>query len=388
VTPAPGPTRLVSTPAHGPTARLVSALAALATVTAVTLLPAAPALAGPRGQQWYLDAMHVPPAQQVAKGDGVTIGLLTNGYPIAHPDIAGAVLPVKRLKLGDRVVDAPADYPLPDDVATARIGLLAARGGDGLLGVAPAAKVQPVICPGVGDATETCMRWLVDHGSQVIFLSQALFTALDPDFDGMRYALAHDVVVVMSLEDGAELPPELRPGVILVGGSDKDQKPAGDRPPDRRVTVRAPGGDVVHSRPADQIVTLDPKSPGGYGHPIILDGDSSAAALVTGVVALVRSQDPGLTAPSAIDRILKTATDLGDPGRDAVYGFGQVDAGKALTTSTPPAAVNPLGDPGEPRSTWLTWQLVVIVGVVVLLLAAALLAVVMIRTRRRRSAPA
>ncbi|MFG1603157.1 S8 family serine peptidase [Actinoplanes sp. NPDC049265] len=368
-------------------ARVAAALVVLATAT---FLPATPALAGPRDQQWYLDAMDVPQAQQVAKGAGVTIGLLTNGYPAAHPDVAGAMLPVKRFKNGlggGSVVDAPTDYPLQDDVATARAGLMAARGGPGLLGVAPAAKVQPVICPGTGDDTETCMRWLVDNGSKVIFLSQALFTALDPGFDGMRYALAHDVVVVMSLSDGAELPAELRTGVILVGGSNKDTQPAGDGEPDRRVTVRAPGGDIVHSTPADQIVTLDPRSAGGYGHPVILNGDSSAAALVTGVVALVRSQDPAMTAPSAIDRILKTATDLGAPGRDNVYGYGQVDAGRALSTPTPPAAANPLGDPGEPHATWLTWQLVTVVAVIVLLLAAALLTVVMIRTRRRRLGP-
>ena len=362
-----------------------SIAAVLATAVA-TLLPAAPALAGPRDQQWYLDAMKVPAAQQVSRGEGVTIGLLTNGFPRAHPDIAAATLPVKRLKGGLRpsVVDAPKDYPLEDDVASARIGLMAAGGGEGLLGVAPGAKVQPVICPGVADDTEACMRWLVDEGAQVINLSQALFTALGTDFDGLRYALANDVVVVVALKDGAEMPADLRTGVILVGGSNRDRKPAGDGDPDSRVTVRAPGGDPVFSSPADQIVTLDPKSPGGYGHPIILPGDDSAAALVTGVVALVRAKNPDMTAPSAIDRVLKTATDLGDPGKDAVYGYGEVDAEKALTTDTPPAAQNPLGDPGEPRSTWFSWWLLAVVGVIVLVLAAALVAIVMIRTRRRR----
>lgn len=367
-----------------------AALAAVATVTAATLAPASPALAGPRDQQWYLDTMHVPAAQQVTRGDGVTIGLITNAMPTEHPDIAGAVLPVKRLKIGvkDSVVDAPKDYPLADEVATARIGLMVAKGGDGLLGVAPGAKVQPIICSGLADSTATCMRWLVDQGAKVINLSQAIFTDFDPDFDGFRYALSKNVVVVVPLEYGKVLPQELRTGILLVGGTNKDHQPAGYGPPDSRVTVRAPGGDVVYSKPADQIITIDPKSTGGYGHPIILNGDSSATALVAGVVALVQSKDPAATAPTVIDRVLKGATDLGDPGRDNVYGYGEVDAEKAVTATTPPAAVNPLGDPGEPRSTWFSWWLIALVGVIVLVLAAVLLTIVMIRTRRRRSVPA
>jgi hypothetical protein len=39
----------------------------------------------------------------------------------------------------------------------------------------------------------------------------------------------------------------------------------------------------------------------------------------------------GITSPAAIEAALeKFATDLGDPGRDQLYGFGLIDARKTL----------------------------------------------------------
>lgn len=363
-----------------------AALAAVAVALAGTVLPAAPALASPRDQQWYLDEMHVTEAHRVTRGDGVTIGLLTNGLPAAHPDLDGRVLPAMRRKGGlfGGIEKAPADYPLDDPPAVAEMGLMVARGGPGLLGVAPDAKVQPVICPGLADDTDICLRWLVDHGADVIDLSHAVFPDLDAGFDGIRYALAKDVVVVMALEDGTQLPAGQRKGVLLVGGLERGGKVPADATVAKDVSVRAPGGGPIGSTAENRVVTIDPSSPGGYGTPVTFDGDRAAAALVTGVVALVRAKDPGLDAPSVIDRVLRTAKDLGPSGRDDTFGYGMVDAAAAATATTAPVAANPLGDPGKPDTEWITWQRVVAAGAVVLLLGAIAAAVLVVRSRRRR----
>ncbi|GAA0918081.1 S8 family serine peptidase [Virgisporangium aurantiacum] len=73
-----------------------------------------------------------------------------------------------------------------------------------------------------------------------------------------------------------------------------------------------------------------------------------SAAILAGIVALVRQKRPNLTLPQLHELLKSTATDKGAPGFDSEYGWGGVDPVKALTapdpvTSTPAAA------PGSPR---------------------------------------
>jgi hypothetical protein len=50
-----------------------------------------------------------------------------------------------------------------------------------------------------------------------------------------------------------------------------------------------------------------------------------------------------MNAASVINRIIRTATDKGAPGRDDVYGYGIVNAYDALTENIPDVIENPLG---------------------------------------------
>ncbi len=54
-------------------------------------------------------------------------------------------------------------------------------------------------------------------------------------------------------------------------------------------------------------------------------GNSSAAAVVTGAIALLRSAWPTLTGADAVQRLLETATDIGTEGTDADYGRGMLN---------------------------------------------------------------
>ena len=68
---------------------------------------------------------------------------------------------------------------------------------------------------------------------------------------------------------------------------------------------------------------------------VLQSGTSMAAPHVTGAVLLLKSQFPELTGPE-IQRILfETATDLGAPGTDAVYGRGLLNLERAMAPSGP-----------------------------------------------------
>jgi subtilisin family serine protease len=58
-------------------------------------------------------------------------------------------------------------------------------------------------------------------------------------------------------------------------------------------------------------------------------GTSQAAPHVAGLGAMLMQQ--GITDPAAVESALeKFATDLGDPGRDPLFGFGLVNARNTL----------------------------------------------------------
>lgn len=65
-----------------------------------------------------------------------------------------------------------------------------------------------------------------------------------------------------------------------------------------------------------------------YGY---LAGTSMAAPMVTGVVALVLSVNPNLSLGDLQNLIQQTADDKGAPGRDDYYGWGRVNAFRAVS---------------------------------------------------------
>jgi hypothetical protein len=69
----------------------------------------------------------------------------------------------------------------------------------------------------------------------------------------------------------------------------------------------------------------------GEGGTIRLSGTSFAAPLVSGTAALVQGRWEWLAAGDVADVILRSATDLGEEGVDAVYGWGELNVAGALS---------------------------------------------------------
>jgi hypothetical protein len=84
--------------------------------------------------------------------------------------------------------------------------------------------------------------------------------------------------------------------------------------------------------PGEQIVTTDRTGSAGYasGDYTPADGTSFASPNAAAVAALVVSQNPGFTAAQVEARLQTTAVDLGTVGYDTGYGWGFVNAQRAL----------------------------------------------------------
>jgi membrane-anchored mycosin MYCP len=109
-------------------------------------------------------------------------------------------------------------------------------------------------------------------------------------------------------------------------------------------SLRGPWVDVA--APGEQITSLDPRGPGlinawtDQKGPAPINGTSFAAPYVSGVVALIRSRFPELTAGQVMDLVKRTAHTAG-AGPDAATGYGVVDPVAALTYQLPPQDQRP-----------------------------------------------
>ncbi|WP_412744571.1 S8 family serine peptidase [Krasilnikovia sp. MM14-A1004] len=339
--------------------------------TSIGTVPAHAAETRPPAGYW-ITQLGVDRAWATSRGKGVVVGVVDTGVDADRPDLRGAVLPGREFPdLGDGLVDA---WGHGTEVAV----LIAGRGGPrAVTGVAPQASIVPAKVSGGAETVDEAMHWLVDQGASVINLSlgetahgQRHQAAFD---DGLRYAREHDVVIVAAAgnagTDTGVVSPADRPGVVAVSAVDQ----TGAFRPDisvsgPEVAVAAPGFDMAADQPRQ-----------GAAH----NGTSYSAAVVSGVVALIRSRYPGLPASAVVNRLLATADRTPGAGRDARYGYGIVNAARALTESVAPGVDAPLGSLAAPPPTRPGISPVAVLTVGSLALAVCGLGVWYLRRRRR-----
>ncbi len=329
----------------------MSLMRSCAVIAVVAAVLAPPALAAPQGDplrplQWGLDQVRAPQAWTVTRGKGVTIAVIDSGVDFGHPDLRGALLPGK---------DFTRSGTVQDDCGhgTQVVGVIAARrnNGMGIAGVAPEAKVLP-LKDGIGCTVDfqqmnNAIRYAADRGAKVVNISQstqpvvgdaavALLLAADMQA-AVDYAWSKGTLVVAGAGNSSipicGYPAALR-HVICVGGLTEKRERAYYSQGEVREDVdllMAPAGGVneqlIWTTTGAIPLTTEPGRFTERGYQQV-SGTSFATPFVAGVAALLFSR--GLTAPQVRARLLQTAADLGLPGRDPVYGWGEVDAAAAL----------------------------------------------------------
>ena len=348
----------------GPATRVV--LAAAAGLVLGGFVAQGPVLADRiRTEQWYLDRLGASAAARYSSGAGVVVAVLDSGVDATHPDLVGQVLPGADFVQGSRTDGRVA----PVGHGTTVAALIAGRADDsnGIRGLAPRAKILPVRVLDddnkYDDATVVAngVRWAVDHGASVINLSLGGAVRSESLANALGYAEAHDVVVVACTgNQGSQVTssnevwyPAREPGIIAVAGL-TPPTPAPKATVTSGLALRqvgaGGGGDIIWSGSitGPQTVLTAPAvnftgaRPGGYWR---VQGTSFAAPLVAAAAALVRSRWPGMNAASVINRLIRSAHDLGPTGRDDQYGFGEVDPAAALTLPIQDVSTNPLVGP-------------------------------------------
>jgi subtilisin family serine protease len=136
--------------------------------------------------------------------------------------------------------------------------------------------------------------------------------------------------------------------VLAVGATDSNDGIASFSEHHPYVDVAAPGVSVYSTYRG-----------GSYGY---MNGTSVATPHVSGLAALLWAADPTMTGEEIMERIVKSAEDLGAPGKDDYTGWGRINARSALypyqlifllvyknASLTLPSPLQPAQGPAAPR---------------------------------------
>ncbi len=334
------------------TARAARIAAAIAAVGAIVFAGAAPAHADTvRDYEYWLDDYGFTTAWGTSRGEGVTVAVIDTGVNGNVAELRGVVTGGTDVSgLGTPDGQTPVGDPADSAHGTMVASLLAGRGtgeGNGVIGVAPEAEILAVsVAFGQDTGAEKTndeqiaegVRWAVDNGADIINMSLTRNTRDWPESwdDAFTYAFENDVVVVAAAgnrgsgtsEVGA---PATIPGVLTVAGVDKEKNASLD--------ASSQGISIAVAAPSEDLVGVQPD-----GRVAIWSGTSGAAPLVSGLVALVRSEYPDLDAANVIERVIKTAEPK-EPS--ALYGFGLIDPVTALDADVESVRGEPARQPGR-----------------------------------------
>ncbi len=272
---------------------------------------------------WHLDAVNAYKAWETTRGDSsVIIGIVDDGFETSHEMLRGRIV-------------KPYNVFTQDTILTLGEGhgthVAALAGGntisDNISGLAPQCRIMPVqvFSDNSGHTFFTAIisgiAYAIHSGASVINISigcnldqlSALpeskqeeiakkFGKNEQIIWNKIYSMARKKNVVLVFAAGnsnvvSYLDPQNRPdSVISVTAVDNKMNGAKFTNYGLGSTISAPGVDIVSAIPGNRTTAMS--------------GTSMAAPIVTGVVALMKSQDPSISASKVIEIIIETGKPL------------------------------------------------------------------------------
>ncbi|MBC7545110.1 MAG: S8 family serine peptidase [Candidatus Sericytochromatia bacterium] len=316
--------------------------------------------------QWNMTLAGIDRAWNLTKGlKTLKIGVVDSGVDPQHPDLVDNLLPLidiwKDVHGTDKFTFGGRAYTMDgkdgNGHGTHVTGILAAAidNSTGVAGTAGQVKIQPIKATDYEGNTDALtlfrsVKRAIDEGCKVINVSIGGDGTGDPDLESLRttvaYAYTHGVIIVAATGNESARSrkliqnvtlPAAYPGAIAVAAVTQYDKIAEYSNGGPQVAVAAPGGAGITSEGRKirstlptytTYLSLSSRLNGPYGE---LAGTSMACPHVSGLAALLLSQEPTLTPSQVCRRIALTCDDVGVKGWDADTGFGRINAYRALS---------------------------------------------------------
>jgi serine protease len=329
-------------------------------------------------RQWHYPLINLPKAWDTTTGDSdVIVAVVDTGVLFDHPDLSG-----KLTASGFDFVSDPASAldgdgidPDPSDAGAQNpgtsifhgshvAGTIAAQtdNGIGVAGAGWRTRIMPLralgkngiganydIVQAVSYAAglENDSNTIPNQKADIINLSLSGTNYSFLEQDVYNRVRAQGVIVVAAAGNGYTsqfMYPAAYDGVVAVGAVDINEQHVDYSNFGPYVDLVAPGGDLSVDLNGDgyndgvlsTAASVDLTGQLSYVYSY-LAGTSMAAAHTSGVFALMKAVNPALT-PEDLNEILADGSitrDLGESGPDDFYGYGLIDAQKAVLAAAP-----------------------------------------------------
>lgn len=285
----------------------------------------------PQELPWGIDQIDAELAWSNSTGKGVEVAVLDTGIDYNHPDlddnVKGGVSVV-----GLRESTKPRDWKDKNGHGTHCAGIIAAEDNEiGAVGVAPNASLYAVkVLRNDGRGTYSDMidgiQWCMNNNNNIQVISMSFGGTSDSQ--AMKAACdaanASGLVLVAAAGNSGDGDPTTDEisypaaydSVIAVGATNKSAGAPYWSNSGPHLELAAPGVDIKST-------WLDE----GYN---IISGTSMSCPHVSGTAALIWADNSNLPNGDVRSVLQTTADDLGDAGKDNVYGYGLVDAEESV----------------------------------------------------------
>ncbi len=270
------------------------------------------------GSEWHLPRISAPAAWSTTTGSSnIIVAVIDTGVYGGHEDLAAKMVP------GWNTYNGTSDSSDVYGHGTQVAGTIAAMSNNGL-GVASVCwncMIMPIrASDATGYASYSALAngvyWAADHGARVANMSyivsdSSTVTAAAQYFQGKGGVVTSSAGNYSTFDGTAD-----NPYILTVSATDQN---------DVLYSWSNTGNNIDLAAPGCIYTTMNG---GGY---VSNCGTSFSAPIVAGVAALVLSANPSLSGAQVTSFLKQSADDLGPAGWDTGYGWGRVNAARAVS---------------------------------------------------------
>lgn len=274
--------------------------------------------------QWHLTKLDAPSAWNITTGStAVPVAVIDSGVDGTHPDLAGKLIAGWNFLSGNNVT---ADVLGHGTAVAGTIGA-ATDNGVGISGLGWKTPIMPLVVLNASDYASysnvaSAIIYAADHGVRIINVSICGTSSSSVLQNAVDYAWNKGALVFAAAGNqgsSALSYPAACARAIAVSSTEKT---------DARSSFSNYGPWITLSAPGNYILTTN--RGGGYGQ---WYGTSFSSPIAAGVAAMALSVRPAMSRDTLLNLLKQTSDDLGTAGFDSYFGYGRVNAYKAVNAA-------------------------------------------------------